>query len=482
MNTAVYIRVSTEEQVKEGFSIAAQKEKLGAFVRSQGWSIHEIYIDEGFSAKNTSRPQLTRLLNDLKTGEIQVVLVYRLDRLTRSVLDLYHLLHLFDQYDVRFKSCTEVYDTTTAIGRLFITLVAALAQWERENLAERVKLGMGQMARERKRPGGPPPFGYVLHEGMLVIQPQEAETVRFIFQLYLTGSSVKRIAAELNQIGTLSRTGSKWSQATISHMLQNHAYYGALRWNYAEAGRKVNSPDQWIISEHVHSAVIDRSTFEQIQRLLQRRQRRHPREVGSDYMFTGVLFCARCGASMYGKTSHTRNKQGKTYQNRYYLCKNRTTANCRAPSIREEILEQSFLSLISPYFQKSFVESFDLTVPIPSSDTEEQRQRLEKKRLRWDHAYLEGLLPLERYRMKLIELDQAEDELRVQSTRSQPVSPTVLTHYLQQIELVWSHASLAERKQLVTVLVCRLVAEAYTKPHVNRTIHSPVRITELLLH
>ncbi|MGF9826753.1 recombinase family protein, partial [Brevibacillus agri] len=132
MRTAVYMRVSTEDQAREGFSIPAQREKLLAYVHSQGWEVAAIYADEGISAKDTNRPALKRLLRDIREGNIDVVLVYRLDRLTRSVLDLYRLLQEFEKYDVRFKSCTEVYDTTTAIGRLFITLVAALAQWERE--------------------------------------------------------------------------------------------------------------------------------------------------------------------------------------------------------------------------------------------------------------------------------------------------------------------------------------------------------------
>lgn len=189
MRTAVYIRVSTDDQAREGFSIAAQREKLLAYIYSQGWEVADIYADEGVSAKDTNRPALTRMLADISRGCIDVVLVYRLDRLTRSVLDLYQLLQEFERYGVHFKSCTEVYDTTTAMGRLFITLVAALAQWERENLAERVKMGMGQMVRERKRPGGPPPFGYVLREGQLQLHPEEAKLVRTMFTQYLIGNS-----------------------------------------------------------------------------------------------------------------------------------------------------------------------------------------------------------------------------------------------------------------------------------------------------
>lgn len=125
-SVGIYVRVSTDEQAKEGYSISAQKEKLKAYCVSQGWASFKFYVDEGKSAKDTHRPSLELLLRHIEQGIIDTVLVYRLDRLTRSVRDLYTLLDYFDKYNAVFRSATEVYDTGSATGRLFITLVAAI--------------------------------------------------------------------------------------------------------------------------------------------------------------------------------------------------------------------------------------------------------------------------------------------------------------------------------------------------------------------
>src|SRR5690606_13381288 len=167
MRCAIYRRVSTDLQAEEGFSLEAQKNRLLAYAESQGWTVIEDYCDEGYSAKSLDRPEMQRLISDIKKKKFDVVLVYRLDRLVRSVLELHELLQLMERYDVRFKSATEIFDTTSATGRLFITLIATLAQWERETIAERVHLGMAKKAEQGERNGAPAPYGYDLVDGKL---------------------------------------------------------------------------------------------------------------------------------------------------------------------------------------------------------------------------------------------------------------------------------------------------------------------------
>ena len=178
MECVIYVRVSTDEQAKHGYSIAALVEKLEAYCVSQGWELVHKFIDDGYSAKDLSRPQFEKMMKKIKDETIDVLLVYRLDRLTRSVVDLYAILQELDANNCKFKSATEVYDTTNAMGRLFITLVAAIAQWEREDTAERVRMGMEKKTRMGKWKGGIAPYGYKIENDQLIVDEKEAEVVR----------------------------------------------------------------------------------------------------------------------------------------------------------------------------------------------------------------------------------------------------------------------------------------------------------------
>ncbi len=485
MKTAIYIRVSTEEQAKEGFSIAAQREKLTAFVQSQDWDIYDYYIDDGASAKNLERPELQRLINDLQNRCFDIVLVYKLDRLTRSVLDLYQLLQEFERYDVKFKSATEVYDTTTAIGRLFITLVAALAQWERENLAERVKFGQEQMVNELKRPGGRPPYGFDLKDGTLVINEDEAKYVREMFERYLTGTGFDSIAIDLNQRGVRTKQGNNWDKKTIQLILQNHTYYGALRWNYAKGGRKVNSPDEWIIIDNVYDAIIDKSTFQKVQDMMNSRKLKHPRALASDFIFSGVLRCSKCGEGMYGKTAKVMNG-GKLYIMRHYICKNVKIKKCDCPIVREERLEEIFLKELNGYndiqaartaFKKRKIS------PRSKDSIENQLNKLAEKRKRWQTAYAEGLIEIEELRERIAEDRQKESELKQllqqESNDKATLSDEQIIGMIQNLQVVWSYATPSQKKHLVTVLVKSMTIDVEKTPQKTWTKNKTIKIKNL---
>jgi len=296
MKCALYVRVSTEEQAKEGFSIGGQKERLSAYALSQGWDISGIYVDEGISAKDTNRPELNRMLQDIEEGNIDVVLVYRLDRLTRSVLDLYKLLDAFEKSNCKFKSATEVYDTTTAMGRLFITLVAALAQWERENLGERVSMGMAEKVRQGQWHGSEAPIGFDYIDGKLQINEEEAPIIRRAFELYIGGKGDLEVAATLTKEGYPSRSGKPWRDNRVRYMLKNPIYKGAMQW-----GVSVNQ-DQYFTVENAVEPIIEAEVFDRAQAIRESRRSFHGKQATSDYIFSGLLKCPKCGRGLIGRS------------------------------------------------------------------------------------------------------------------------------------------------------------------------------------
>ncbi|MED5050593.1 recombinase family protein [Anoxybacillus rupiensis] len=459
MKTALYIRVSTEDQAREGYSIQMQKEKLLAYCMSQGWDIEGVYIDDGYSAKDLERPEMKRMITNIKQGVIDCVLVYRLDRLTRSVLDLHNLLKLFEKHNCKFKSATEVYDTTTAMGRMFITIVAALAQWERENTAERVKVNMYHMVKEGKYPGGKVNFGYKLENGQIKPNESESAIVNIIFNLYLEGNGDNRIAATLNRMGYRTRLGKLWTGKQIRDILMNQVYIG--RFFY------MNEYHEGIIP-----AIIDTEKFETAQKMRESRRAKHPKQVSSDYIFSGILRCARCGRVMPGRISNHTKKDG-IYARRKYTCRGTFTKLCNMPMLDEMSIEEAFLQYVDTLYDE--VTAVDVASMYTSEEKEitnqiktikKQLDEIKKRRKKWQFAFANEVISLEELRdltegdrelerelkQKLIDL-----ESRIDSNKK---TPEEIAAYLQQFRENWERLTNKERKNLVSILVKEIHIDA----------------------
>jgi len=183
MNCAVYTRVSTDNQAEKDFSSCeAQEEKIRAFVKSQNnWEVFKVYSDPGYTGATLNRPALQELLQDIREGKINIVLVYKIDRLTRSPKDFYQLIELFEKYEVDFISITERFDTSTSAGRLLRNIMLTFAQFERELASERTKDKMLERAKKGMWNGGIVPYGYKKENKKLVINSKEAEIVKLIY-------------------------------------------------------------------------------------------------------------------------------------------------------------------------------------------------------------------------------------------------------------------------------------------------------------
>src|SRR6201991_2180584 len=201
---AIYTRVSTDQGLDQDFnSLDAQYEASQAYIRSQahaGWMLlRGRYDDGGFSGGGTDRPALQRLLEDVRAGRVDVIVVYKVDRLTRSLADFAKLVELFDQHSVSFVSVTQQFNTTTSMGRLTLNVLLSFAQFEREVTSERIRDKIAASKRKGLWMGGPLPLGYELRDGRLTVVEDEAERVRLIFRKYLEVSGINELARDLKE-------------------------------------------------------------------------------------------------------------------------------------------------------------------------------------------------------------------------------------------------------------------------------------------
>jgi len=400
MRAAIYIRVSTEEQANEGFSIEAQKRRLLAYADSQDWVVTEVYIDDGWSAKDLNRPEMKRMMKDVEDHLFDVVLVYKLDRMTRSSIDCDHLLKLFEQHSVKFQSCTESFETRTATGRLFIRLVADIAQWERENIAERVRFGMEQMVLEGRRPGGPVPFGY--EKDCKTIIPNERNTLRLLRKLYMEGDGVKAVAIKLNSMGLLRR-GKKWGTFTVWYALDNPYYAGKIRYgtkkkNGKYASRKKEGVVDLIIQDSDQQLIYTWEEYEEHQAEMKRRAFKGHSKV-REYWFTGILTCGKCGSRMGGRYHQNKRQDGSYNKILSYICTNRQEGKgCTMPMFRQELVEK----LIMEHIESITLDSEQLqeiAVTTEVDETKDQRKMLEQelakvkeRRKKWQRMYADDLI------------------------------------------------------------------------------------------
>lgn len=274
--TALYIRVSTDAQYEEGYSVDAQKEKLKQYCNLKDITDYEFYIDGGWSGSNIDRPEMKRMIENITNNKISAVVVYKLDRLSRSQKDTIFLLEdVFNPHNCNFISLNENFDTTTPYGKAMIGILSVFAQLERENIRDRTRMGMYERVKSGLwMGGGRVPFGYDYDEARNILVPNEhADDVKKIYNLYLQGYSTTQLANMFNVAG----------DKHITNILDRITYLG-----------KINFRGE--ILEGQHEAIIDEETWNMVHQ--ERKKRSTKNVVSSSYLLTGLLYCGKCGARM----------------------------------------------------------------------------------------------------------------------------------------------------------------------------------------
>ncbi|MBC7107578.1 MAG: recombinase family protein [Methanomassiliicoccales archaeon] len=249
MRAALYVRVSTEDQAKEGFSIPAQLKRLHSYCKARGWEIAGEYIDSGYSGRDVKRPAYQKMMQEKDNWDVIVVL--KMDRIHRNSKNFATMMEDLRRWGKEFNSMQESFDTTSAMGRFVMDIIQRIAQLESEQIGERVKIGMTQKARKGKGYlGFGIPYGYDYQDGRLVPIETEQQVIRKIFEWYLAGLSLNDISERLNAMGIPTKKGRRWKKGTVGRILSNPLYCGFIKWdNFI-----VKAPHQASISVELFNA------------------------------------------------------------------------------------------------------------------------------------------------------------------------------------------------------------------------------------
>ena len=473
-NCAIYTRKSHEEGLEQEFnSLDAQRESAEAYIESQrmqGWrALPDRYDDGGFSGGTMERPGVQRLLADVDAGKVDVIVVYKIDRLSRSLLDFMKMIERFNEKGVSFVSVTQHFNTTDPTGRMFLGILITFAQYEREVIAERIRDKVAATKRRGKYCGGPAILGYDVdrEQKRLLVNPEEASLVKHIFRRYSQLGSAKALAAELNEQGyhTKSwttkkgkhRPGSPWNTGHIYRLLGNRLYRGEV----VHKGKAY--PGE-------HEAIVSKGPWDRVQEALSENTRAKQTKARAKIIspLQGVIRCGHCDGAM-GLTYTQRGPRRYTY---YHCARDAKRAVSRCPLKRVPAgdIEKVVLEQLSAVFRTPTLVSQTYFAAKGMAETErerllKQKQQLEDDLLKVRARALEEMSPGGNGSPPgptLVEINQEAVTLsrqltnvsaRAQAFETDPVAEQEVAEAFQSVETFWEDLFPLERNRLIRLLV-----------------------------
>ena len=391
----LYMRVSTEDQAREGFSLPEQRERLESFCKFKGYEIVDYYEDAGISAKTGNyRPEFERLKEDIKSKKINTIVALKLDRITRSIYDWENIMTFLDNNDAFIDCANDEINTTNANGKMISRLLMSVSQNEIERTSERTKVGLAGAIKNGHIPSVAP-LGYKHKDKKLVIDYETKDVVVRIFQLYYDGYSYKKISNILNDEKILGKTN--WRNSTIVGIIENEIYKG----DYVHC-KKTKHPTYY---ENVVEPIISKELWEECQVQQKKNSRSYKRTL--TYLYLQKLRCPKCGRILGGKA--TTKKNGNVYY--YYYC-NDCKINLKENVINEffdqfvnELVEYD--SVVNQFFLPMIKQKFDEPKEELEKEIDNQKNKLERIR----KAYVNGAFELEEYNQEKKIVEKAIDEL-----------------------------------------------------------------------
>ena len=392
----LYLRVSTEDQAREGFSLPEQKERLETFCKFKGYEIVDYYEDAGISAKTGNyRPEFERLKEDIKSKRINTIIALKLDRITRSIFDWEKLMTFLDENDAYIDCANDEVNTTNANGKMVSRLLMSVSQNEIERTSERTKVGLAGAIKQGHLPSQAP-LGYKHENKKLVIDYSTKDVVVRIFELYYNGNSYQTISNILNEEQVLGKTN--WRDSTITAILENEVYKGDF-----VHGKRTKHPTYY---ENVVEPIVSKEMWEDCQAQKRKNSRAYQRTL--TYLFLQKIRCPRCNNLMGGKA--TKKKNGNVYY--YYYCN-----DCKL-NLKENVIEEYFEnfineiveydSVVNQFFLPMIKQKFDEPKELLEKELDKQNAKLDRIR----KAYIAGAFDLEEYNAEKKIVDEAISKIQ----------------------------------------------------------------------
>ena len=456
-SAGIYIRVSTFDQAREGFSLGEQEERLKEFCKFKRYNIYKVYQDAGISAKNDKRPAYQEMIEDVKKGNINVIVALKLDRLTRSVYDIEKLMKFVNDYECDIDCMADESNTTTSNGRMVMRIMTSVSQNEIEKCSERTKFGMAGAIKNGHIPNRTG-LGFKRENKKLVPDPLTKDIIVRIFDLYLEGKSHQAIANIYNKEKVLGKTN--WYDSTIQKILSNELYKG----DYVN-GKRTKHPTYY---ENVIEPIVSKEKWESCQYQKLRNARHYERTA--TYLFTNKLKCSKCGNFLGGHATTKTN--GKKYY--YYKCNtcktyfNEIDIEKELKAFMLELAKQD--DLINNYYTP-FIKS---KLEDKTEDYKKEIKELDKQLDRIKTAYIKGVVKLEDFdkEIKHIEYQKSDLEKRQKEQKqyenlSFTLNDLLIIQDMQEIEFYtnpdvlnnWSNKSKKDKQKIIGKYIDNITIE-----------------------
>lgn len=465
LRTAIYCRVSTSEQSTEGVSLAAQEARCREYAASQGWRVGQVYVDPGYSGKSLQRPAMQRLLTAVPARLFDVVLIYRLDRISRRQRDVLHLIEdVLLPAGIGLQSVSEAFDTVTPIGKAMVGMLSVFAQLERETIIERTRMGKAEAHRQGRWGGGPVPYGYQrTAHGHLEPDPTQAPWVRWLFAQAAAGRAPDALAADLMARGIPGPAGGVWHAQSVRSLLHRPIYVGDV----VRLGTRTPGHHLALVTPAIWSAVAD----------VFRQRRLGPRRPRPQFLVDALLQCPVCGDPLRGQIMPTPKNRSTasaddpvTGARYYYLCARAKRGDgCvyryyRARSVDAQVAAQVRAWAADPNALLRVLDAEGDAVPPPPATPAAwgaERADVERRMARWYTAFEAGAIDAALLKERLAPLQATADALDAALQAVPPVDPVAdraarlaaIQALLERLPTAWEAADALGRQALVRDLI-----------------------------